>query len=201
MLPNLRLVVAAMFSTLTLAFCFGLYASFRLAHDAMVHLPGGGDPSFRQIGFSADEFPARLSLSWPMPEIFRAPPQAVSIAAATGEAEPAVAAANDLPDTGRSDVVASIVPPANAATAKAAVPAEATKSARIIAKRLAKARAAARRAAAEKKRAQLRRIAARAAARRAAAAMVITPAARNPTANTLSATNAEGAGLFSFLFR
>jgi hypothetical protein len=132
MLPNLRLVIATIFSTATLAFFFVSFASFRIAHDGLVRLPSSSVPAIQQLGFAADEnWSQHDSLNGAVPAIFRSPPQTfldpeqdanarmpqitVIAVPAAPEPEPAVAAVDD------ADLPAEIATPAPAAVAEAAI--------------------------------------------------------------------------------
>src|SRR5581483_5491023 len=78
MLPNLRLVAATVFSTVTLAFFFVAFASFRVAHEGLGRLPSSSVPAIQQLGFAGNEiWSQRDSLDGAMPEIFRSMPRTV----------------------------------------------------------------------------------------------------------------------------
>jgi hypothetical protein len=77
MLPNLRLVLATVFSTATLAFFFVSFASFRIAQEGLDRLPSSRVPAIQQLGFDADEkWSQHDSLNGAVPEIFHSLPAA-----------------------------------------------------------------------------------------------------------------------------
>jgi hypothetical protein len=77
MLPNLRLVLATVFSTATLAFFFVSFATFRIAHEGLDRLPSSHVPAIQQLGFAADEkWSQHDSLNGAVPEIFHSLPAA-----------------------------------------------------------------------------------------------------------------------------
>jgi hypothetical protein len=112
MLPNLRLVLATVFSAVTLAFFFVAFASYRVAQEGLDRLPRSSVPAIQQLGFAADEmWSQRDSLNGAVPEIFRSLPRnpletgrdagaqipeiTVIDVPASPEPAPAVVAAND----------------------------------------------------------------------------------------------------------
>jgi hypothetical protein len=128
MLPNLRLVAATIFSTVTLAFFFVAFASYRVAHEGLDRLPRSSAPAIQQLGFAPDEmWSQRDSLNGAVPEIFRSLPQTslgperdagaqtpeITVIEVPASPEPAPAAA------GANDADTPVEPAAPAAVAEA----------------------------------------------------------------------------------